>query len=186
MNNNENFESFAYLLANGVEPDEFGNVDESDDLWMVDRLDRSKLDGSLISLKTLDAYLYFINQNLEVWPSEYQVRTILRSGAYLGEVLRKIAPTNYNWYDRDSGIKRRPDIEDMLPSEPTLEIAGILMDEDGILFPIAKALRTIQSGLENTTFELGANFYGGVNDVLEETIEEMIESHNADLKTLKG
>lgn len=69
--------------------------DREEPTYKREFLDEKKLDFSIQSLKHLDAYLEAVH--VEPPQEDDLVRLVLRSGAYLGEVIRRNSPNEWNW-----------------------------------------------------------------------------------------
>ncbi len=114
----------------------------------IDFFDKNKLDYSLESLKHLDEYLEAIHQNT---PQEDEIIKIaLRAGAYVGEVIRKQAKEEYNWLEFNEAVKVNKMIEQF---GMQLATASVLWSEpDNVIFPIAKVLKFIENGSEDSVY----------------------------------
>src|SRR5262245_50787584 len=67
-------------------------------------LDPQKLDFSLASLEHVDDYLDVVHQDQ---PGEEDLlRVVLRCGAYVGEVIRRLSPRGYHWLDYEGAARR--------------------------------------------------------------------------------
>jgi len=78
-----------------------------------DTLNQSKLDFSLESLKEVNAYLEKVRSTKEVESSWNRV--VLRTGAYVGEVIRKNdAKANWQWLDYESAKALEPEFFESL------------------------------------------------------------------------
>src|SRR5206468_10081455 len=60
-----------------------------------------------------------------VFRSEW-VKAVLWGGAYVGEVIRRNAPREYNWVDFDEFIREYPDTTQLLGEEKQLGVCALL------------------------------------------------------------
>ena len=64
----------------------------------------------------VDAYLLHVHKNRRRLTDEDWNLTILRAGAYVGEVMRHAAPPgNLGWVDYDEYMPEHPDLQSMIP-----------------------------------------------------------------------
>jgi hypothetical protein len=150
MNNiNPLFNEFALAFIGKIKADE--------DIIHPQKLDRLKLDGSVESLKELDKYLSYLNTNAE---SVFQMNidiTILRAGAYLGEVIRHNSnPGFYTWIDYNDYLQINPDLRKLIPERNTTTCAFLMDKNKGFIMPINKVFRFIDEGTEHSTLYFGS------------------------------
>jgi hypothetical protein len=146
---NDVFAEFAACFA--------GTLDADEEIVYPERLDRSKLDYSLASLKVVDDYLSFLHENRPEEMGREWVKAVLWGGAYVGEVIRRNAPREYYWVDFDEFIREYPDTTRMLGEEKQLGFCALLTPGGGgFTLPINKMLRFIHDGPEDSVYYYSA------------------------------
>jgi hypothetical protein len=136
---NDIFEEFAACFT--------GELDGDSEIIHPERLDRRKLDYSLQSLKVVDEYLMYMHTNLPEEIGREWDNAVLWGGAYVGEVIRRNAPRQYDWVDFDDFIREYPDTTRLLGAEKQLGFCALLTPGGGAFtMPINKMLRFIFDG----------------------------------------
>jgi hypothetical protein len=144
-NVNEIFAEFAACFV--------GNLDGDGEIVYSERLDRSSLDYSLLSLKVVDEYLKHLHENRAEQMGRDWVKAVLWGGAYVGEVIRRNAPREYNWVDFDEFIREYPDTTRLLGEEKQLGVCALLTPGGcGFTLPINKMLRFIHDGPADSVY----------------------------------
>jgi hypothetical protein len=77
------------------------------------------------------------------------IRSVLRGGAYVGEVIRNNAKRRYDWVDYDQYMPRHPDLRRLIPERTTATCAFLCTDTDVMTMPLNKIVRFIEEGPEN-------------------------------------
>jgi hypothetical protein len=130
-----------------------GQVPVRDEIVLSERLKRNQLDYSLESLKLVDEYLLCLYENRPNELGDAWGRTILWAGAYVGEVIRRNAPRQYDWTDFDEFVKQYPNTKQILGDKRELGATAILaFANGGFTLPINKALKFVYSGPEESTW----------------------------------
>jgi len=114
-------------------------------------LKRSGLDYSLESLKVLDEYLEHLHQNRSTVRGQEAAITVLRAGAYLGEVIRRSATRQYNWVDYNDYVPEHPELKKVLGERDLPTCAFICDDTERMYMPLNKVARFISEGVEHST-----------------------------------
>jgi hypothetical protein len=111
------------------------------DLAMAMSLDRQRLDYSVTSLKIVDDYLGTIHSADERQFSDDEYgNAILWAAAYVGEVVRRSARTEYSWSSLDDFARRFPEIASRVPRQETTQ--WVLSEPGGsLLTPIERVMR---------------------------------------------
>jgi hypothetical protein len=119
-----------------------------------DLLDRSKLDFTLESLKHVDDYLNAI-RGRTLDDREWFV-TVLRTGAYVGEVVRRNSTSRlFHWVDYDTAV-RHSDFAKTLGG-PSPAVAAILWEHpESMSFPLGKVVKFLDNGPEDSTYVFAA------------------------------
>ena len=120
---------------------------EDKDTLGQDTLNPSELDFSVESLKEVNAYLDTVRANKEIESSWNRV--VLRTGAYVGEVIRKNDPkANWQWLDFESAKAQEPEFFESLGM--SISSAAVLYSKDkGFAFPLAKVEKFLINGPED-------------------------------------
>src|SRR5262245_2566246 len=106
----KDFASLAQLIAR---PQEGGT-------WRADLIRPQRMDYALDSLKHLDEYLAVLHR--EPPPEREYIQVVLRAGAYLGEVVRRLRP-EWHWVLYGAGAKYSAGLR---ARENSLASAGVL------------------------------------------------------------
>lgn len=111
-------------------------------------LSTENLDFSVDSLKSIDEYLEMVHAEQ---PCDEELLKIgLRVGAYVGEVIRKNSSVSYNWLDFDEAAKINKLVVEL---ELHLATSAVLWSEpDNVMFPIAKVLKFVENGNEDSVY----------------------------------
>ncbi|MER7279824.1 hypothetical protein ABT369_35830 [Dactylosporangium sp. NPDC000244] len=143
---NEIFNDFAALFTGHLrDPD-------GEDVVHADRLDRAALDGTLESLKVVDAYLEHLHQHRPERMGPDWARTVLRAGAYTGEIIRHTAARRYDWIDYDVFTAEYPGIRRLL-GDRGLPVASVLSTGDGgFTLPLNKVVKYLANGSEDSVW----------------------------------
>ncbi len=138
-------EELAALFANGS--------NEGDEIISSERLDRSRLNYSLESLGAVDDYLAYLHENRPQRMAQQWDKSILRCGAYVGEVIRRNSSRSYNWVDFDLFVRDFPRSKQLLGSEKTLACCALLSVGGGqFTLPINKVIKFIHNGEEDSVW----------------------------------
>jgi hypothetical protein len=128
-----------------------GRLDDGAQLFEVVRLERSALDYTLDSLHALDRYLDHLHKDHERMPSTAIEKTVLWGGAYLGEVIRRQAPVEYNWIDYNDYMPQHPKLLNLIPERTVGTCAFLVGPGACMTMPLNKIARYIFDGPENNT-----------------------------------
>jgi len=115
-------------------------------IYLLDFLMAEKLDYSLESLKHVDEYLEQLYKNQ---PSDDELLKItLRTGSYVGEVIRKNTKEPFVWLNYEEATKINSSLTDF---GENLGTVGMLWSKpDSFIFPLAKILKFIENGNEDS------------------------------------
>jgi len=111
-------------------------------------LNEGKLDFSVESLKHLDEYL----EAIHVAPPNQEdlVGVVLRSGEYVGEVIRKHSPSKINWVTFKEAAKYSDYVKEL---DYSLGTAGILwVNSKTMCFPLGKICKFLENGNEDSVY----------------------------------
>ena len=111
-------------------------------------LDAERLDYSLASLRHVDEYLVRMH---EAKPDgEDAMRVVLRVGAYVGEVVRRLRPGHFRWVTHQEAARHSKLLKGW---EMSLATAGILWSNaETMAFPLAKVCKFIENGSEDSVY----------------------------------
>ncbi len=136
------FHEFAAAFA--------GAFHDSKPICFPDRLDRSKLDLTLASLKIVDAYLTHLHHNSAQLKVDELQSTVLYGGAYVGEVKRNETNNHFSWIDYDDYMAEHPELRRMIPERTVATCAFLIDDTGSMTMPLNKIARFIDEGEENS------------------------------------
>jgi hypothetical protein len=109
------------------------------------------LDGTVSSLHEVDRYLTYLHQHRERIQDEEGRITLLRAGAYLGEVIRHAAPEGgFHWVDYNEYISLNPDLRKLIPERNAATCAFLVRCPGTMNMPLNKISRFIAEGSEHS------------------------------------
>ena len=121
---------------------------EADPTLGVELLDPSKLDFGMDSLRLVDDYLEAVAAR-DRSDRETQL-IVLRSGAYVGEVIRRNSSARvYHWLDYDAAVRVDPKVGSF--GGKSLGLMAVLWSSSGFTFPLTKVTKFLQNGREDST-----------------------------------
>jgi hypothetical protein len=142
---NDIFADFAAYFA--------GQQSTDGEIAHPDQLDRSRLDGSLDSLRIVDAYLAFLHSNRPEEMTDDWARAMLWGGAYLGEVIRRHAQRKFDWIDFDDFVAAFPQTTTILGEQKGLGWCALLTPGGGgFTLPVNKMMRFLFEGPEESVY----------------------------------
>jgi hypothetical protein len=142
---NDTFEEFARCLM--------GEHETGEPLPHAAILNRTTLDYSLESLRTLDAYLLNLFENRPERMRRDWVNIVLWGGAYVGEVIRRNANRVYDWVDFDDWLNEYPEQMRILGRVKALEVCALLTPGAGAFtLPLNKVYKFIANGPEDSVW----------------------------------
>lgn len=127
---------------------------------------RHKVDWSVDSLKLVDGYLEELHDGFvrssgllgrlfrKPPLNAQQVEVVVhRTGAYVGEVIRKHYLTDHNWYPFDTWISNNPTHTEYLGQTSELSTVFILGNAAGdMCLPFSKVLKFLHNGSEDSVY----------------------------------
>jgi hypothetical protein len=136
------FNEFARLFV--------GTINDDKEVAFPAALNRKRLDGTVESLHEVDGYLSYLHENRNSIQAEEWRITLLRAGAYLGEVIRHAAPDGeFRWVDYDEYMPSHPDLQKMIPKRTAATCAFLVRRSGAMSMPLNKIARFIDEGPEN-------------------------------------
>jgi hypothetical protein len=144
------FEEFAGAFT--------GEVEYPDDVAFAEKLERGRLDYSLESLHAVDEYLDYVHQHQEELDEGSWKRTVMRGGAYIGEVVRRNGASPRTWMDYNDYMPLNPELKKMIPDRSAATAAFLVYEQNpkGMWMPLNKVARYIEEGPENNTHYSGS------------------------------
>lgn len=135
-----------------VELDELSQLlfqNEEDPTLENEFLIKSNLDFSFAILKSIDDYLEKVKNHADF--EENYLKIVLRTGAYVGQVIKKNSHKNFHWYDFKNSIKINQEIAQF---DQSIATAALLIDRTNneIIFPLAKVCKFIENGREDSLY----------------------------------
>ena len=132
------------------------DTDFKNKVFRKEFLDISKLDYSLESLKQIDEYLEKIRLVISIDTDDYFF-TVLRAGAYCGEVIRKeVGEENLAWIAYSSIVNENEKLEN---KQQNLDSSYILSTKDSLrLSPMSKVQKYILNGEEDSLYSYAQTF----------------------------
>ncbi len=129
-----------------------GEVTSDRDVAFPHKLPRQELDFSLKSLLLVDDYLDYLYRHRRKIADLNWNTTILRGGAYVGEVIRCKAPSGYyHWMDYNEYMPQHPDLQSLIP-ERTAATCAFLVSDHTMIMPLNKVARYLDEGVGNSVF----------------------------------
>ncbi len=112
-------------------------------------LDLERLDFSVQSLCFVDEFLDQMRQRKLEEGSDDYLKLVLRSGAYIGEVIRRNSKGKiYHWVDYESAARINKSIANFGMNVGT--IANLWDCDTGLIFPLAKIQKFLDNGSEES------------------------------------
>ena len=118
------------------------------EMYKSEALDCDNLDYSLESLKLIDSYLEKVRIDPPV--GDDLGRVVLRTGAYIGEVIRRHSAKKTHWLDFEEAAKVSPLVGQI--GRQTGTMAMLWTIPAAITFPLAKVQKYLQNGPEDSTY----------------------------------
>lgn len=126
-------------------------LDSTTDITQPEQLDRDRLDYSLASLKLVDAYLTSLHEDRPAQSPRQLNATVLRTGAYVGEAIRRGARRTYGWADFHDFTTAFPETVPLLGEESDLGVCAVLATQaGGFTLPVNKVLKFLRNGPEDS------------------------------------
>lgn len=117
-----------------------------------DQIDLNTYDYSVDSLRQVDRYLDAIREVRDQFKSQTYTNTVLATGSYVGEVLRRNSERNWAWVNySDFAVQFSASLE-ALGLKENLNTAAVMVDErKSFVLPFNKVMRFLEEGPENST-----------------------------------
>jgi hypothetical protein len=142
-----------------------GSVISDHDVAFPNRLPRQKLDFSLASLHHVDHYLAHVHKKRRKLTDSDWNTTVLWGGAYVGEVIRGLAPTDYyHWIDYHEYMPQNPELQSLIPERTAATCAFLVTRAGNMLMPLNKVARYIEEGYGNSVYFLASCYLSDVDE----------------------
>jgi hypothetical protein len=140
---NEIFNEFARAFV--------GKVKDDREIAFPAKLPRHLLDGTVESLHLVDKYLTYLHKNRKKISEDEWHITVLRAGAYLGEVIRHAAqPGSFSWVDYNDYMPKHPELQPLIPERTSGTCAFLVGHSGAMSMPLNKIARYIAEGSEHS------------------------------------
>jgi hypothetical protein len=128
-----------------------GTILDDSEVAFPGRLKRQLLDGSVESLHEVDRYLSLVHKKRHKISNDEWHITVLRAGAYVGEVIRHAAPEGFfNWVDYNDYMLAQPSLREIIPERTSATCALLVAPDGSMSMPLNKIARYIAEGAENS------------------------------------
>ena len=127
-----------------------GELSDDKDVAFPEQLDRHALDYSLDSLHAVDTYLDYLHAHRDAIEEAWGV-TVVRAGAYVGEVLRRHADGDWTWIDYNDYMPQHPDLRAIIPERTAATCALLHNGQGAMRLPLNKIARYVEEGPDNNT-----------------------------------
>jgi len=128
-----------------------GTIGDGKEIALPDDLDRSQLDGSVESLHEVDRYLTRVREHRSRLGAQELHTTLLRAGAYVGEVIRHTAAAGeFEWIDYNDYMSSHPELQPVIPERNAATCAFLVNRTGAMSMPLNKVARFIDEGPENS------------------------------------
>ncbi|MDJ0920759.1 MAG: hypothetical protein QNI84_06495 [Henriciella sp.] len=135
-------------------------------ILLPNRLDKTKLDYSLDSLKEIDSWLAAVHTINELQAGEGSAgeylmmdgrgdNTVTFAGLYLGEVIRANSDLDWKWERFDLFLQANPYFAEHYGRAPGLD-TFVLVGPQGVTTPINTALKRVVQGREESVHYIGS------------------------------
>src|SRR2546430_2104281 len=129
------FEEFAEMFA--------GRMKSPSEIALPEQLQREALDYRFESLALVDQYLTYVHLHAaEMDESEWKP-TVMRAGAYVGEVLRRASGNAWRWIDYEDYMPQHPDLPEVIPERNAATCAFLPNQKCDMRMPLSKNARII-------------------------------------------
>jgi hypothetical protein len=145
------FENFAEMFA--------GRMEAPNEIAFSQQLRREALDYSFESLALVDEYLTYVHEHANEMDEDEWKPTVMRAGAYAGEVLRRASGNAWTWIDYEDYMPSHPDLQNVIPHRTAATCAFLHNQQGSMRMPLAKVARYIDEGPENSVqYFVGCDF----------------------------
>ena len=126
-----------------------GRIKAPNEIAFPEQLRREALDYSFESLALVDEYLSFLHQHAAEIDDEQWKPTVMRTGAYVGEVLKRASGGAWRWIDYEDYMPSHPQLQELIPERTAATCAFPHNQNGDMRMPLAKVARYIDEGPEN-------------------------------------
>lgn len=127
-------------------------------LPLDDEVPRLQLDFSLNSLRYLDSYLVRVRDQSGKLPEQTEMNLVVLAGAYLGEVVRSSAPTQWLWEPYDDYARAHPGFAERRPRQAIM--MALLDSPEESAYPLANVAAILRGAPAQSCHEFAVNLVG--------------------------
>ena len=125
-----------------------GNIEGGIVAWS--ETDLAALDYSVDSLLEVDRFLDAIRPVKDQMEWQIYTNTVLATGAYIGEVLRRHGDKPWEWMNFSDFLQRHGKLAAAMGIEDEeLHVAAVLVADRSVTLPFNKVMRNLEEGPEN-------------------------------------
>jgi len=119
---------------------------EDGGMALRDKINVSAMNYSVRSLEEVDRYLEAVHQVQDQIPDQTYTNTVLATGCYVGEVIRRNGKKEYRWVNYADHFPKTPSLMAFFPED--LGTGAVLVTADGkeMLAPFNKVIKFIEDG----------------------------------------
>jgi hypothetical protein len=119
---------------------------EEGGMVLRDQINVPAMDYSVSSLHEVDRYLEAVHEVQDQIPNQTYTNTVLATGCYVGEVIRRNGKKEYRWVNYADYFPQNPSLMAMFPED--LGTGAVLVTTDGkaMLAPFNKVIKFIEDG----------------------------------------
>ncbi len=128
-----------------------GTVTDEYEVAFPAHLPRAQLDGTVESLHIVDDYLAYVHKHRKRLSDQDWHFTVLRAGAYVGEVIRHASPAgSVHWLDYNDYMPTQPKLQALIPERTVATCAFLVFSNGFMSMPLNKVARFIGEGKEHS------------------------------------
>lgn len=119
---------------------------ETGGIALREQINVVEMDYSVGSLKDVDQYLEAVHAIQDQIPDQTYTNTVLATGCYVGEVIRRNGKRKYDWVNYADYFPKNPQLIPFFPEY--LGTSAVLVGPDGkeIAVPFTKVIKFIEDG----------------------------------------
>ncbi len=122
-----------------------------------DQINVPAMDYSVSSLHEVDRYLEAVHEVQDQIPNQTYTNTVLATGCYVGEVIRRNGKKEYRWVNYADHFPKHPSLMPLFPEY--LGTSAVLVAPDGqVLVPFTKVIKFIENGSEDSVHYFATGF----------------------------
>ena len=119
---------------------------EEGGIALRDRINVPAMDYSVRSLAEVDRYLEAVHAVRDQIPNQTYTNTVLATGCYVGEVIRRSGKKEYRWVNYADHFPKNPSLMAFFPEDLGTSAVLVTADGKGMLAPFNKVIKLIADG----------------------------------------